>query len=187
MAIWLNRATLEQVNLSPAKMARRFPADAPFVDAEGLAISNAAWLYAPDLAAVSRVGRRFWILDGDVVREMTTAEKNARVARWKALRLDELKAAANDYGVEQGFDEILELRLSVLHIRARLDGLTNRAAHIGSAVAWQAQILGHYRAKMGEIVTARTFADVQAVAWNFAQFDASRPDVTVASALAISD
>ena len=63
----------------------------------------------------------------------------------------------------------------------------NRAAYIAQVFSWRDSVLGHYAQKAGELNAASTHAGLMAVAWDFAQFDASDPRVTVICALSVPD
>ena len=86
--MWLHRTTKKWVNrASPATMAARFPADTPFVDGSGNAVSNTDWIFKPDLSAVVGFMSKYWIITGDAVTLMTPGERAAvDVAETDSLR-----------------------------------------------------------------------------------------------------
>jgi hypothetical protein len=58
-------------------MAKQFPADVPFVDGSGNAVSNTNWIFKPDLSAVTGFPPKYWIIAGDVVTLMDSAARDA--------------------------------------------------------------------------------------------------------------
>jgi hypothetical protein len=129
--MWLNRAEVTLVNLSPAAdMAKRYPADAPFVGGDGNAISNAAWLWDPDLTAVGGVPEKYWVLTGDVVSEMDQASKDAVDAAIAAAKVltnqNAAIAACDDVETELGW----ETRAHILFTNKQRSWAVNRLQEI---------------------------------------------------------
>lgn len=61
------------------------------------------WVINPDLSAVAGVDPKFWTVDGDSVREMTTAEKDAALLdAEKARRYSEITRRTHEL-IAQGF------------------------------------------------------------------------------------
>lgn len=72
---WLHRTNKTYIEgFSPRSMEENYGLS--FTDVEGAAIGNAEWIYKPDLSAVEGVPSRYWIIMGDVVSEMSQAEKD---------------------------------------------------------------------------------------------------------------
>jgi len=76
MANWLNRTTKQHIaRRSPRDMEAQF--GGAFVDGSGNAQGNATWILQPDLSAVAGIPSKYWNIVGDVVSEMSGAEKSA--------------------------------------------------------------------------------------------------------------
>lgn len=146
------------------------------------------WLQVDDqFAAADAIPARWLVVEAEGVREATTSERNAQVDAYRAERLAALRHEVNAYGQARGYDTATELRLKDLHARAVADGLTNRATLIASVLTWQASLLGHYMTKVAALEAATTVAGCDAVTWDFDQFTASDPAVTVTDALKVGD
>lgn len=94
MTAWLHRTTkVTHDILSPTQMAQRYPA-LVFVDGQGLAISNAEWIFSPDLTAVQGQPKKYWTITGDVVSLMNSTEQaDVDTAEAQAV-LDDARAEA---------------------------------------------------------------------------------------------
>ena len=122
--IWLNRTTKQTTELSPASMAERFPSDAPFTGANGNAESNAAWIYLPDLSAVTGNPPKYWKISGDVVSLMTPLEQQA---------VDTQELSDQRDSITEQFDRVDDIIRAValvvldeINILRTRDGLTAR-------------------------------------------------------------
>jgi len=74
---WLNRTTkLFLQQMSSGAMELRFPAEV-LHDGAGEPISNANWIHAPDLSAVTGFASKYWIITGDIVTLLSQAERDA--------------------------------------------------------------------------------------------------------------
>jgi len=58
-------------------MLAAFPTEGPFVDGAGNAVSNAQWIFKPDLSSVAGLPPRYWNILVDVVLPMTQSERDA--------------------------------------------------------------------------------------------------------------
>lgn len=52
------------------------------------------WLHNPDLSAVAGVDRRWWVVDGNTVREASATEKDAQIDAYKAERIAQVISLA---------------------------------------------------------------------------------------------
>ena len=146
--------------------------------------SDSDWLKNPDIDALAGVDKRYWILDGSTVREMTTAEKNARLSDWKTEHLLALKVAVNEYG-ESRYSTNDEMRLKHAYNRAKTELLINRAAYCKQVLDWEDSLFSEYGTRVGIISNATTHDAVFAVSLDFSSFDATDPMVSVAGAKSI--
>lgn len=144
------------------------------------------WVINPDMSAVNNVDKRYWVIDGDTVREMTTAEKDAAMPTWQAQHLEGLKAAVNQYG-ESRYSEVDEMRLKHAYNRAKSEGMTNRAAYCKQVLDWEDALFAEYAARQSQIQGAATHDEVFAVSLDFSSFDATDPLATVVGAKSIAD
>ena len=73
--MWLNRTTKQKSEASPGDMERAY--GLVFTDGAGAPVSNAFWLYRPNLDAVEGFPSKYWIVTGDVVTLMDQPERDA--------------------------------------------------------------------------------------------------------------
>ena len=93
---WLHRTTRQYlVQVSSGDMERRF-APLVFHDAQGEPVSNAEWIHAPDVSAVTGFASKYWIVTGDVVTLMSQAQRDAVDAAELSARFDSLAAELQD-------------------------------------------------------------------------------------------
>ncbi len=183
---WLNRSTLKCVErASPSTMAARYPADVPFVDGDGNAASNAAWVANPDLSGWDGVAQYWQTLDGDTPREMNAAEKAVRLEEHRTRIRYALIADFESY-VTSHYSPDKENRLRALLEEAHRLGLTARAAYIQTGFTWGDSVSTYYSDKLSEIAGKLTVADLDSVVWDFSQYDATDPGVTWTAAVAIN-
>ncbi len=87
---WLNRTTNQYlIQISSGGMTMRFPG-LLFDDGAGQPISNADWIHAPDLSAVTGFDSKYWIITGDVVSLMDQASRDVLDAAAEAAKLDSI-------------------------------------------------------------------------------------------------
>ena len=85
---WLNRTTNQFLTeISSGGMTIRFPG-LLFDDGLGTPLSNADWIHAPDLSAVTGFASKYWIVTGDVVSLMDQATRDAIDATAETIQLD---------------------------------------------------------------------------------------------------
>lgn len=149
---------------------------------------TSGWLLVTDgYAAADAIPARWLVVEAGGVREASANEKAAQLDAYRAERVATLVAEVNAYGTAQGYDADTEHRLAVRREEAARLGLVNRAAHIQTAIDWRESVMAHYGAARAALAAAATVAAVDAVTWDFSQFTASNPGVSVTSALAIAD
>jgi hypothetical protein len=86
------------------------------------------------------------------------------------------------------YDANTQKSLTAMYDRAENTGKTNRAAHVGPALDWVLEtVLSYFYGKKDAIYATTTQAELDAIAWDFDQFDASDPGVTIQSGLNITD
>jgi len=96
-----------------------------FVDAEGAAISNAEWIYNPDMSAVEGVPSKYLVIIGDIVSEMSQGEKDAVDVAILAARRDAMVNGAID-DLEGDLRQLVKVMISEINILRRQHGLPDR-------------------------------------------------------------
>ena len=105
---WLHRTTKQYlVQVSSGDMERRF-APLVFHDAQGEPVSNAEWIHAPDVSAVTGFATKYWIITGDVVTLMSQAQRDAVDAAELSAQFD---AIANELTNTKDRDRAIILAL----------------------------------------------------------------------------
>lgn len=137
---WLHRTAQQYLtNISSGDMGRRFAPEI-FWDASGEPTSNANWIHAPDVSAVSGWPTKYWIVTGDVVTLMNQAARDAVDA---AALSDTRDAKASPYDdVEEPLraltlmllDEINDISTKINGILSAIDTGSN-LAEIKTAIA----------------------------------------------------
>lgn len=108
------------------------------------------------------------------------------LAALKANRIRECEVEADQYiQSEHGYDINRQLSLQNRLRAAEKDGLTDREAYIQQLPDWTDTVIAHYRVKRADIIACGTAAAVAAVTWDFSQFNASDPGVSIDGALDI--
>jgi len=82
------------------------------------------YISAPDLSAVAGVPVKYWLIVGDVVSEMTQAEKDAVDAALLSASRD--GAAAELDNLEGTLRQVIKILISELNILRSLHGLADR-------------------------------------------------------------
>lgn len=95
-------------------------------------------------------------------------------------------AQTRDY-VYQTYPAEKQATLLLLRGDARADGLQNRFAYIQRAVDWISILLGYHFPKYHEIESAKDMDSLSQITWDFTQFDATNPLVSIEQALGIQD
>ena len=154
------------------------------------AFDPSEWLIEPDLSAVASVPDIYWKISGDAVVEMTGDEKivadAAVLADMKIHVILSLKSECRDY-IEAILPPASQRSLIALLDEARAIPYPNRKAYIQQALDWTKQAIG-YCYGVGAVINAmETRAEVEAAAWDFAQFTASYPGTWIGGAIAIPD
>lgn len=72
------------------------------------------WIHNPDLSAVTEQDSKYWVIDGDSVRDMTTPEKNTVDSNEAAAATAKLKATA--VAIVDGADPVMQLVLEAMAI-----------------------------------------------------------------------
>jgi len=150
-----------------------------------------AWVHNPNMVPVINVMKRYWKLAGDTLSVMSQAEKEARDASEKSSYIESrqgmLLDAAEAYLRSRYFGRTLD-RLHVLYAQAIDGSLTNRKAHIAQVWTWLWSIEDYIETQKGVIAAKTTVEQIEAMAWDFVtEFDGDDPQVTIASARAITD
>jgi len=142
------------------------------------------WVINPDLAAVQRVDPRYWFIEpDDQIREMTQAEKDAK----DSADIDELRAAKNAEiasAVSAYLDGAVAGKSTLMDLL--VNGSGARQAHIQPMVDWVETVIGGHCDICDDIDAATTRAALDAIAFDPAPYDATKPNPmpTVRSAMA---
>lgn len=120
---WIHRTKKTYIERSsPRTMEANYGLS--FVDAQGAAVSNAEWIYNPDMSAVEGVPAKYLVITGNVVSEMSQAEKDAVDAATLEAKRD--KAVAVIDNLEGDLRQLVRLMISELNILRVEHGLPNR-------------------------------------------------------------
>ena len=121
---WIHRTKKTYVERSsPRTMEENYGLS--FVDAEGAAISNAEWIYNPDMSAVEGVPSKYLVIIGDIVSEMSQGEKDAVDVAILAARRDAMVNGAID-DLEGDLRQLVKVMISEINILRRQHGLPDR-------------------------------------------------------------
>lgn len=139
----------------------------------------ADWIVNPDLKDVSGVDPKYWVVEGDVVRSMDATEKvtnllpAAMTQKYKALDAD-ITTYLNKH-----YDNEAKQSFLASWIEGVDKKYVNRIVLIQSVWSWVQKSIGVYKGAADAIFAATSFSELDAVTWDFAQFDASDPIVSV--------
>ena len=153
------------------------------VNTPGYPVSD--WVINPDMSPVDGVDRKYWVLIGDTLSVMTTAQKDAAISTWQAEKKAELLAAVNAKGSEHYLTDT-EMRLKHEYNKAVAAGLTNRAAYIKAALDWSNTLIADWMGRDAVVNAATTHDEVTAISANFDSHDASDPAISVAGAVQVA-
>lgn len=132
------------------------------------------WIINPDLSAVQGVDKKYWVVDGDSIRQMTTVEKDANIDLWKAEHQKTLLRALLGYGESK----IPSAQLSALrdeYLVAKIENRTTAVAYLKPWVDFDVLVTTEYKNRRGSIATATTHDQVYAVSVDFSNLDISTP------------
>ena len=119
---WLNRTTKQLTQSDATDMAAQF--SGVFVDGSGNAISNADWIFQPDLSGVTGIPSKYWIITGDVVSEMDAAAKAVVDAAALTVQRDSQVAEMDE--TEGNLRQVLRILIDELNTLRALHGLPAR-------------------------------------------------------------
>jgi thioesterase domain-containing protein len=131
-------------------MAQRYPADAPFIDGGGSAISNAAWIHLPDLSAVAGQPNYYWITQAfpdDTVTLMDQAARDAVDAQRAADKLAADRAGAIALNTEEGSGG-MHIRELFEVFNKRDNYMVNRIIELQNALVTLVQAAGNANARI---------------------------------------
>jgi len=133
------------------------------------------WIHDPDLSAVDGVDVGWWVIEGDDIREATTAEKNALIVWYRdAIKLQ-------GYAMVDGYLGEESDRLDILFAKGNQDCID----HIAPYNVWRDTVYAYMTGKANDISAAATVAavDVIVATVDLSTFDAGKPLVSYESAL----
>ena len=121
---WIHRTKKTYIERSsPRTMEANYGLS--FVDAQGAAVSNAEWIYNPDMSAVEGMPTKYWLINGDVVSEMSQGEKDTvDVAVLDSQRDAAVNAAIDN--LEGDLRQLVKLMISEINILRSQHGLPDR-------------------------------------------------------------
>lgn len=134
----------------------------------------AEWIINPDLSAVNGIDKEFWVVDGDTVREMSTAEKDADVANWKAKRKQELLQSLLGFGNAVIPSQLLTA-LRDEWLAAKIDNNVTVVNYLQPWIDFDNTLTAEYKVRRDAIDAATTYAQVFAVSVDFSSYTASIP------------
>lgn len=138
---------------------------------------------------IAQVPSHYWVIDADVLREMTTDEKAVVdagiIAATKAQRKAEL-LADTEAMIASRYPDAIREQLMSMFTRSALAGLANRAAYIGALAAWADAASLAWATACAYVDAAESLEAIAAVQVD-GSFLASDPGVTIAAAVLIED
>ena len=164
MASLLNRTTLEYL---PSGNTPDYPAE--------------SWIHNPDLSLVQGIEKKYWVIEGDTVRAMTTAEKDAEIATWKYEHAMALMQSLIAYGNSK-MPETVRIAMHDEYNSARIENRVSAAAYLKPWVDFDKLVTDEYKSRRDTILSATTHDAVFAVSLDF-----SNLDVSVPSPISVSD
>lgn len=126
------------------------------------------------------------ISPGDLITEMSQAEKDALdasllaglLAAAKGARITALRTALDAF-VDARYTPNQKTSLNLLWTEGEKKGWTNRNVKLQSWLDWGKSLMDYLASKAVQITGATTLAAVTAVTWDFQQFAATDPAVSV--------
>lgn len=144
------------------------------------------WVINPDLSPVAGVSPDFWVLEGDTLREMTQAEKDAQAAAQlpavKTARVQAMSNAVTAF-VAQHYDVAHQSMLNSLLAAAAVQQDAARAAYIMSALAWVESVMTYFYQQEALVIAALDAAAVAAVPFDLIPMSNTDPQVTIEQAM----
>lgn len=104
----------------------------------------------------------------------------------RAARIRMMRGEVKAY-IYARYDDGVQSSLNALSVEGIANGFKNRLALIGSILSWVKSILGYYYGQKAAILAATTHEDVEAVKWDFTQFDATDPQVALQQVVGVVD
>jgi len=132
---WLNRTTKQVVwDASTGAMHRQFSTDFP--TDTGVPASNAAWIFAPDLSAVTGEDSKYWDITGENVTLVDQATRDAIDAQELE---DELEAVVSQLDTQKDIIRglALELNQRLNQAAQRLNGILAAAEGANNLAAFK--------------------------------------------------
>lgn len=137
------------------------------------------WVINPNLTLVKNVPLKFWVIDGNAVREMTPAEKMQMVFPKEIAAKAKFLAFEMEAYIDQHYDTGQKASLTAAWVEGSSKGYQKRAARVEKVWTWVKAVIDYFYARYGAIVSAQSFEQLEAVAWDFSGFDAVDPHVSV--------
>lgn len=134
-----------------------------------------SWYHNPDLSKVQGVPEKYWKDDGaGNIVEMIPGEKavvdTELLDGAKNRALMQLSLDCNDY-VETKYRPSKQVYLVMLYCRALQDKDVPKQDEIKLFVVWMESVYNYEDTKISEINACKTVEAVEAVTWDFSQFD----------------
>lgn len=149
----------------------------------------ADWVVNPDLTPVQNVSPDFWVLEGDTLREMTQAEKDAQAAvqlpTIKFKRVNDMSNAVTAF-VGQHYEPARQIMLTALLAEAAAQQKQARVTYIASALAWIETSMSYFYQQAALVGAAADAAAVAAVPFDLLQFSNTDPQITIEQAMQLN-
>lgn len=124
-----------------------------------------------------------WSLVGNRLCESSSGETLEQAQDRKFAEFDK---QTQDYIIKH-YPLTSQTSLMKMYVDAIDLNLPNRKAHIQLAYDWGYMVLGYHFGKEAEIYSTTTKEELEALTWDFLQFDALDPLIGIANSLAIPD
>lgn len=124
--------------------------------------------------------------EGATVDATVAAHVDVLLSDVQAARIAKMKREVKAY-IYRKYDDGTQSSLNALFVEGVASGYANRVATIKTVLEWVKTVLTHYYTQKATILAMTTAQDAEAVTWNFTQFDATDPAVTLQQAVAITN
>ncbi|KKK62099.1 hypothetical protein LCGC14_3007720 [marine sediment metagenome] len=137
MGKWINRHDKRFIDRASSSTMRDNYGGV-FIDGDGHAVSNADWIYGPDMSAVGGQPNKYWLISGDTVGLMNQVARDAVDAAELSDSRDSVAAQLDE--VEDVLRAFALVQLDEINVLRGLFGLPDRTV---------VQLKNAVRAKLG--------------------------------------
>jgi hypothetical protein len=187
----LNEMLLEALQSAAAEAAISLYTDAALnrttkeyrTGVDGNSFDPAQWLVNPDVSALQNVPTRYWKINGDdSVTEMDQSEKDvvdaAALPGNRIAKIVQMKKDVTAY-IGSHYDPAQQVTVLSLWTEGLTKNWPNRIALVQSIMDWVNSVLTYFYGKVADMSGAATQSALDAITYDFGQFSASDPHVSL--------